>query len=60
MANVVAVRLPLSQEFLLDDALMAVQIFLVVGGYLNAKSWVNATPKSAFDFPPNCCCAIKD
>jgi peptidoglycan/LPS O-acetylase OafA/YrhL len=52
MANVVAVRLPLSQEFLLDDALMAVQIFLVVGGYLNAKSWVNATPKSAFDFFP--------
>jgi hypothetical protein len=52
MANVVAVWLPLSQEFLLDYALMAVQIFLVVGGYLNAKSWVHAVPKSAFDFFP--------
>jgi peptidoglycan/LPS O-acetylase OafA/YrhL len=52
MANVVAVWVPLLEVFLLDYALMAVQIFLVVGGYLNAKSWANAVPKSAFDFFP--------
>jgi len=52
MANVVAVWVPLLEVFLLDYALMAVQIFLVVGGYLNAKSWANAVPKSAFEFFP--------
>ena len=52
MAIVVAEWLPLLEVFLLDYALMAVQIFLVVGGYLNAKSWANSAPKSAFDFFP--------
>ena len=52
MAHVLAEWMPLLQVFLLDDALMAVQIFLVVGGYLTAKSWVNAASKSAFDFFP--------
>ena len=52
MAHVVAEWFPLLEAFLLDYALMAVQIFLVVGGYLNAKSWANAVPKSAFDFFP--------
>ena len=52
MAHVVADWLAQLKTFLLDDALKAVQIFLVVGGYLNAKSWVNAIPKSAFDFFP--------
>ena len=52
MAHVVAEWMPLLKMFLLDYALMAVQIFLVVGGYLNAKSWANAVPKSAFDFFP--------
>ena len=52
MAHVVAEWFPLLKVFLLDYALMAVQIFLVVGGYLNAKSWANAVPKSAFDFFP--------
>jgi hypothetical protein len=52
MAHVVAEWMPLLEAFLLDFALMAVQIFLVVGGYLNAKSWANAIPKSAFDFFP--------
>ncbi|MFN4995936.1 MAG: acyltransferase family protein [Burkholderiales bacterium] len=52
MANRVAEWFPLLEAFLLNYALMAVQIFLVVGGYLNAKSWVNAIPKSAFDFFP--------
>jgi len=52
MANVVADWLPLLEEFLLQYALLAVQIFLVVGGYLNAKSWAIAVPKSASDFFP--------
>ena len=52
MAHVVAEWFPLLKVFLLDYALMAVQIFLVVGGYLNAKSWANPVPKSAFDFFP--------
>ena len=52
MAHVVAEWLPLLEDFLLDYALMAVQIFLVVGGYLNAKSWASSVTKSAFDFFP--------
>jgi peptidoglycan/LPS O-acetylase OafA/YrhL len=52
MANVVAEWIPLLEAFLLDYALMAVQIFLVVGGYLNAKSWSTKPPKSALDFFP--------
>jgi peptidoglycan/LPS O-acetylase OafA/YrhL len=52
MAHVVAEWLPLLEEFLLDYALMAVQIFLVVGGYLNAKSWANTVSKSTFNFFP--------
>jgi len=52
MAHVVADWLSQLKTFLLDDALKAVQIFLVVGGYLNAKSWACAVPKSAFDFFP--------
>ncbi|MCF8182196.1 MAG: acyltransferase, partial [Burkholderiaceae bacterium] len=49
MANRVAEWFPLLEAFLLNYALMAVQIFLVVGGYLNAKSWASAVPNSAFD-----------
>jgi peptidoglycan/LPS O-acetylase OafA/YrhL len=52
MADTVALSLPLLKEFLLEYALMAVQIFLVVGGYLNAKSWLSARPKTVFDFFP--------
>ena len=52
MANVLAEWIPLLEAFLLDYALMAVHIFLVVGGYLTAKSWSNNPPKSAFDFFP--------
>ena len=52
MANVVAEWIPRLEAFLLDYALMAVQIFLVVGGYLNAKSWSIKPSKSAFDFFP--------
>jgi peptidoglycan/LPS O-acetylase OafA/YrhL len=52
MANVVAEWIPLLEAFLLDYALMAVQIFLVVGGYLTAKSWSTKPPESAFDFFP--------
>ena len=52
MANVLADWIPLLEAFLLDYALMAVQIFLVVGGYLTAKSWSTNPPKSGFDFFP--------
>jgi len=50
MSFVMAEWLPLIEVFLLNYALMAVQIFLVVSGYLNAKSWAQAVPQSAFDF----------
>ena len=50
MSFVMAEWLPLIEVFLLNYALMAVQIFLVVSGYLNAKSWAHAVPQSAFDF----------
>ena len=52
MANVVAEWIPLLEAFLLDYALMAVQIFLVVGGYLTAKSWSTKPPESVFEFFP--------
>jgi len=52
MSFVMAEWLPLVEVFLLEYALLAVQIFLVVGGYLNAKSWAKIDPKSTFDFFP--------
>ena len=52
MAKVVVEWIPLLEAFLLNYALMAVQIFLVVGGYLNGKSWSTEPPKSAFNFFP--------
>lgn len=48
MSDVVAQWLPRLEEFLFEHGLLAVQIFLVVGGYLNAKSWVRALSKAEF------------
>lgn len=48
MSDVVAQWLPRLEEFLFEHGLLAVQIFLVVGGYLNAKSWVRALSKAQF------------
>ena len=38
--------------FLFDHGLLAVQVFLVVGGYLNAKSWIRALSQAEFEFLP--------
>lgn len=37
-------------SFLLEHGLLAVQVFLVIGGYLNAKSWTRALSQAKFDF----------
>ena len=52
MSDVVAQWLPQLEEFLFEHGLLAVQIFLVVGGYLNAKSWARALSKAEFQFFP--------
>ncbi len=53
MSDVVAQWLPRLEEFLFEHGLLAVQIFLVVGGYLNAKSWVRALSKAQFRLFPS-------
>ena len=53
MAHGVAEWFPLLEKFFLEYALFAVQIFLVVGGYLNAKSWASTVTKSTFYFFPS-------
>jgi peptidoglycan/LPS O-acetylase OafA/YrhL len=50
MAAKLAEWLPQFEQFLRADALMAVQIFLVLGGYLTAKSLAGAEPISQFEF----------
>lgn len=50
MSDVVAHWLPQLEDFLFEHGLLAVQIFLVVGGYLNAKSWVGALSQAEFHF----------
>jgi peptidoglycan/LPS O-acetylase OafA/YrhL len=52
MSDVVAVGLPRLEDFLFEHGLLAVQLFLVVGGYLNAKSWVRALSHAEFKVLP--------
>ncbi len=53
MSDVVAQCLPWLEDFLFEHGLLAVQIFLVVGGYLNAKSWVRTLSKAKFQLLPS-------
>ena len=50
MSDVVFEWFPNVIGMLFDHGLLAVQIFLVVGGYLNAKSWIRALSESDFHF----------
>lgn len=50
MSLVVSEWLPNVIVFLDDYGLLAVQVFLVVGGYLNAKSWTRGLNASDFQF----------
>jgi peptidoglycan/LPS O-acetylase OafA/YrhL len=46
MSDVVSEWFPAIEEFLFEHGLLAVQVFLVLGGYLNAKSWIRALTKA--------------
>lgn len=48
MSDVVFAWFPNFIGMLFDHGLLAVQIFLVVGGYLNAKSWIRALSQAEF------------
>ena len=48
MSDVVYESVPNFIGFLFDHGLLAVQVFLVVGGYLNAKSLIRALPHTDF------------
>lgn len=48
MSDVVYESVPNFIGFLFDHGLLAVQVFLVVGGYLNAKSLIRALPQTDF------------
>jgi hypothetical protein len=50
MSLVVSEWLPSVIVFLDDYGLLAVQVFLVVGGYLNAKSWTRGLNASDLQF----------
>ena len=52
MSDVVSAWLPTLEEFFFEHGLLAVQVFLVVGGYLNAKSWTRALSKAEFEVLP--------
>lgn len=52
MSDVVSEWLPLLEDFLFEHGLLAVQVFLVVGGYLNAKSWTRALSRAEFNVLP--------
>jgi peptidoglycan/LPS O-acetylase OafA/YrhL len=49
MSDVVYESAPDFIGLLFDHGLLAVQVFLVVGGYLNAKSWIRALSQAEFD-----------
>lgn len=49
MSDVVSEWLPHVIELLEDHGLLAVQVFLVVGGYLNAKSWTRSLVAADFN-----------
>jgi peptidoglycan/LPS O-acetylase OafA/YrhL len=50
MSDVVYQSAPDFIGLLLDHGLLAVQVFLVVGGYLSAKSWIRALAHADFEF----------
>jgi peptidoglycan/LPS O-acetylase OafA/YrhL len=50
MSDVVFHSAPDFIGLLFDHGLLAVQVFLVVGGYLNAKSWIRALAQADFEF----------
>lgn len=50
MSDVVSEWLPNLMALLEDHGLLAVQVFLVVGGYLNAKSWTRSLVAANFKF----------
>jgi peptidoglycan/LPS O-acetylase OafA/YrhL len=49
MAAVASEWFPALEDFFLDQGLLAVQVFLVVGGYLNAKSWIRVLAGDSFE-----------
>ena len=50
MSDVVYLSAPDLIGMLFDYGLLAVEVFLVVGGYLNAKSWIRALTQAKFEF----------
>lgn len=50
MSEVVSVWAPSFIDFLFEHGLLAVQVFLVVGGYLNAKYWTRALTQAEFNW----------
>jgi peptidoglycan/LPS O-acetylase OafA/YrhL len=48
MSDVVSAWLPNTIGMLFDHGLLAVQVFLVVAGYLNSKSWIRALVQADF------------
>lgn len=52
MSDVVSEWFPNLEAFFFEYGLLAVQVFLVVGGYLNAKSWTRALSKAEFQVFP--------
>lgn len=50
MSDVVALQVPVLIRFLFDHGPLAVQVFLVLGGYLSAKSWSRALADADFRF----------
>ena len=49
MSDVVYQSAPDLISMLFDYGLLAVEVFLVVGGYLNAKSWIRALTQAEFE-----------
>jgi peptidoglycan/LPS O-acetylase OafA/YrhL len=50
MSDVVALQVPGLMRFLYDHGPLAVQVFLVVAGYLSAKSWAKGLAQEDFKF----------
>lgn len=50
MSDVVALQVPGLMRFLFDHGPLAVQVFLVVAGYLSAKSWAKGLAQADFKF----------
>ena len=52
MAAVASEWFPSFQDFLFEHGLLAVQVFLVLGGYLNARSWTRVLAGDVFRWVP--------